>query len=367
MIKKSNNAPILDEPSSQNFFNQIMELWINPEIEKRRKSGTINENFTFDRCLIRMPKNKPMIVEFNDEVGWIAIVRKDHESSFKKNDPVHIFQINEILDVKPPLVDEKRVAFVFLHIVKGEWCIFFDFSPNHEDWKESNRWDLGKSIATSLQESLEEKTILVTTAANNLLNKIGLWSAPALISYPLSKIIKQLSENDTEGAIKTLREFCTPSLLEKLSTDWFDIEIFRKRKQIIQDALKGHRQGLYTLTIPSLLPHIEGLITDWIITKLPKEQIPWKQNSKTKKFHELVIGKTTPKTYSIIVNSAINFILKGPVLSTFKNWVDDINSEFPNRHVVEHGKYDESLFTELNSIKLFLLIDTIHHIVAENK
>jgi len=31
---------------------------------------------------------------------------------------------------------------------------------------------------------------------------------------------------------------------------------------------------------------------------------------------------------------------------------------------VEHGKYDDSLFTEENSIKLFLLIDTIYHIVS---
>jgi hypothetical protein len=70
--------------------------------------------------------------------------------------------------------------------------------------------------------------------------------------------------------------------------------------------------------------------------------------------------------YRRIVESAIDFILGGPVLATFRKWGDQINQAFPNRHVVEHGKYDESLYTEINSVKLFLLLDTLYQIISHH-
>ena len=59
----------------------------------------------------------------------------------------------------------------------------------------------------------------------------------------------------------------------------------------------------------------------------------------------------------------MDFILEGPVLKTFKRWNDQIDDAFPNRHVIEHGRYDESLYTEENSTKQFLLLDTVYHIM----
>lgn len=367
MIKKKKEIPLLDNSGSQNLFNQIMKLWIKPELEKRHNDNSIDKNFKFDRCLIKFPKNEAVIVNFNEEVGWMAIIRKDHDASFNKGDPVRIHQINEIIEVKPPTVNDKRVGFVFLHIVDGEWRIFFDFTPNHENLENTNEnWELGKEIAKSYQNYLEEQTILVSRAANKLLQTIGLWAAPALISYPLSKIIQQLSKNEKENAVKTLIDFCTIDFLEKLSQKWFENIHFTERKKILEQAIVGHKQGLYTLTIPALLPLIEGIITDWAISKVPEKDIPWRQESKTKKFQNIVLDKPSKITYNVIVNSAINFIINGPVLSSFKRWLDDIQIAFPNRHVVEHGKFNEAMFSEENSIKLFLLVDTIFHIISEN-
>ena len=289
-----------------------MKLWVNPELEKRKKSGKINDLFVLNKILIKFPQNKPPVVQFNDECWLTAYIRKDSNSSFQKYDPIYIYHVGEILDVLPPKIDDKQVAFIFLHIVKKQWRIFCDFSPSYKDCSESeDTWKLGKLIANSLQESLEEQTIMVTSAANKLLNKVGLWAAPALISYPLSKIIKQLSENNETGAIKTLEEFCTFTFLEKLSIEWFDSTVFAKRKKSIQQSLDAHKRQSYALTIPTLLPHIEGIITDWIFTRLSKDQIPWRQESKIKKFQDLILENPTPETYNIIVSSAINFILHG--------------------------------------------------------
>ena len=358
---------MLDESGSLNLFNQIKQIWIDPELEKRKQAGKIKNGFTIDRVLIKMPQNKPPVVQFNEECGWLAYVQKDHNSSFQKNDPVYIFQVKKIIDVEHPKIDDKPVAFIFLHMVKETWRIFFDLSPSREKSNKFKKyWSMGKIIADSLQERIEEKTILVTPAVNNLLAEVGLWSSPALIPYPLSKIIKQLSEKDKIGAIKTLEEVCNSTFIEELVLNWFDNQVFIDRKKAIQDVLVGHKKKLYTLTIPALLPQIEGIVTDWLVLKSPKKEIPWKQESKTKKFQDLAKRGITPTTYDIIVNSTINFILNGPVLETFETWDKEINKVFANRHVVGHGKYDDSLFTKTNSIKLFLLLDALYYIISEN-
>lgn len=67
-----------------------------------------------------------------------------------------------------------------------------------------------------------------------------------------------------------------------------------------------------------------------------------------------------------VVESTIDFILTGPPFRTFDNWSVKWNDLFPNRHVVEHGRYDDSIFTEENSIKVFLLLDTIHYVISRS-
>lgn len=231
--------------------------------------------------------------------------------------------------------------------------------------EEKEAWHFGKAIAKSLQTILVEKTIHIHDDMQVQLQKIGLWAVPALLPYPISRIAKQLKKGDTEGARRTLLSYCTPKYIEELSSKWWTIEQIEIRKNLIQEAINAHRDGKYGLSIHALLPQIEGIVTDWVYTKLPEKEIPWRQESKTKKFRDLVLERPlTTFTYRRIVESTIDFIISGPVLGTFRRWVQQIDQAFPNRHVVQHGKYDETLFTEENSAKLFLLIDTLYHIIS---
>jgi hypothetical protein len=60
-----------------------------------------------------------------------------------------------------------------------------------------------------------------------------------------------------------------------------------------------------------------------------------------------------------VAETVINCILKGPVLKTFEKWTDAVDVAFPGRHVVDHGRYDPGFINEENSIKVFLLMDTL--------
>jgi hypothetical protein len=268
----------------------------------------------------------------------------------------------------PPLYDEKPVAFVyFVRDSDNNFEIFFDFSPNLPR-NVTEKADLGnervcEGIAKFMQKKLIEEAIRVQESFQTQLQKIGLWTAPALLPYPLSKIVVQLEKDDIDGAKSTLLGHCTPEFLEKLSNKWWNTKELEIRRPLIEAAIVAHRECKYVLSIPALLPQVEGIVSDWAYSQKP-ENFPWRIDSKTKKFRDIILKKPTPFSYNRIVNSTINFILGGPVLKNFKRWVDEIEKAFPNRHVVEHGRYDPSLFTEENSVKLLLLMDTLYFIIS---
>lgn len=364
---------MINDEGAKNLFEQILKLWIEPEIENRKKENKLPSEFKLDQCLIRFPKSSPPIVQFNQEGGLIAKVKVRDPQRIKKGDTVFFHEIERIETVEPPTFNGEKVAFIYLKWTGKSYQIIFDFSPNiPEVFIPDNLKEIISSadfIAKSLQGILIEKVIIIHDKYQKLLEKIGLWAAPALLPYPLSLILEYLQKNDLEAAIKLLIEHCNPEFIEKLTLKWWEVKEFENRKSLIQDALFAHNERRYQLSIHALLPQVEGIITDWISTQLPEDQIPWRQESKTKKFRDLILDNSNYSyAFDRILESVVDFILGGPVLGTFKKWVDDIDKAFPNRHVVEHGKYDEDLFVEENSIKLFLLLDTVYHIIiSKNK
>jgi hypothetical protein len=360
---------MLSPEGAKNFFNQIMQLWVNPEVARRKQEGTLPDGFLINKCLITFPKGKPPMVKFNDEVQWVAQIKTAPGTSFQKGQAVYIHEVQYIKMVKPPTYDEKPVAFVyFVRDTSNNFRIFFDFAPNYPEESfqktEGRNEFVCEEIAKFMQTRLVEEAIRIQESFQTQLQKIGLWTAPALLPYPLSRIVVQLEKNDIDGAKSTLLSHCTSEFLEKLSSKWWTVKELEVRKPLIEAAMVAHREGKYVLSIPALLPQVEGIVTDWVYSQKP-ENFPWRIDSKTKKFRDIILKKPTPFSYDRIVNSTINFILGGPVLKSFKRWVDDIEKAFPNRHVIEHGKYDPSLFTEENSVKLLLLIDTLYFIISE--
>lgn len=365
---------MIDDETGRNILNEAFKLWIKPELIRRAKMGVLPSDFKMSKCLIKFPKGQLPIIEFNDEIKltlWIQFA--PGTTSIKKGDPILLHEIQRIAAVDLPEVNGKRVAFLYIHNLGSAFQLIFDFSPNtpeeliSKEEREKGCFDLSVIMGESLQASLVEKTVQIHDLNQLQLQKIGLWAAPAIMPYPLSKIIKQLEDGDSQGALNTLLEYCTPQFVEKISSKWWTVDQFETRRPLIQDALNAHKERRYGLSIHALLPQIEGIITDWVFTKLPESEIPWKQESKTRKFKELILEEPVNGfVYKRITESAIDFILEGPVLKTFKRWIEEIDKAFPNRHVVEHGKCDISLLTEESSIKLILLIDTLYHIISAN-
>ncbi|MHB8119064.1 MAG: hypothetical protein ACYDHX_10115 [Methanothrix sp.] len=310
-------------------------------------------------------------MEFNDEVKWLAKVKMEPGLTLASGRPVFLHEIQEISSVSLPEVNGERVAFAYIFWNGHAYGLVFDFKPNldegiiNERQREKGDLSLNKAIAKSLQAILVEKAIHVHDSHQEQLRKIGLWASPALLPYPLSKIIKQLEENDIIDARNTLAEYCDSQFIEGLSLKWWALGQFNLRKKLIMDAIGAHKMGKYGLSIYAIIPHVEGIVTDWIYEKLPDdEKLPFRTESRIKKFRDLGISRNMTNTFADrrIGESMIEFILES-VLKGFE-WIGPIEESIPSRHVLEHGRYEESLLTEESSIKLFLLLDTIYYIIS---
>jgi hypothetical protein len=233
-------------------------------------------------------------------------------------------------------------------------------SPADKEW----RW--GETIANLLQAHLMEKAIKVYDSAQSLLSKIGLWAIPKLLPFPLLHIIDRLEKDDVAGANQILTNHCDNLFLENLSKDWWGVEAFNIRRALIQETLQAHQLNLFHLSIHTLLPHVEGIITDWLYSLEKSIEVPWREVSKAKKFRDIVLGdEVTMFTYRRLVESSSAFIIDS-VMDDFKKWNDALDSSLPNRHATAHGKYEPAIYTKENSIKLFLLLDTIAQIMIAN-
>lgn len=358
----------MDDTAKQNFFDQMHRLWIEPEIQKRTAEGTLPPDFKIYRALMLLPKDRPPIVSFNDEIGWTAKAVPAEGKEFIPNQPAYLHDIDRIESVEPPTVDGKRVAFVFLYWAGHQYATVMDFSPN---WPESSdeskeeTWVLGTVIAEYLQDLLKEKTIRFYEQNHPQLAQIGLWAAPALLPYPISDITNRISQGDLTGARQLLVAHCTPRFLRTMMDEWWDTTPFSDRKKLLDDAYYSHTEGRYGVCIYALVPQVEGIVADWVSANLPTGTVmPFRQDSRMQRLSDIIANsKQLLYTDRKILDYLIGFVLQGPVLKVFAQWTDPIDPTFPSRHAVSHGRYDEAFLTEEYSIKLLLLLDTVHHVM----
>lgn len=353
-------------------YDQIYKNWIKPELDKRKLENLIENDFKFTKCLITFPEKSKTIVKFNSEIDLIfkieAIVKEDKE----KGDPIYNDEVNDIVDVVLPTINDQRIPFIYLQFngsfSKGAlYDILFDFSPNH-NLSESNQEKSSEIARNSLvklfRRELRERTIKYILNFKDLLIQNGFWVIPALLPSPLNRIITAIKENDSLKVRKIFIDHCSEDFLKHLIGDWWELKEFGDRKEVIEEAFLCHNNKRFITSISTLLPHLEGIITEFGYSV--SDEIPWRQTSKTKKVRD-ILSKISLSTYEFqsVLYFTFSFLIDGPMLDTFRDWSQKVNVDFPNRHVVGHGKFIKELYTHENSIKIFLLLDTIYWIIKE--
>jgi hypothetical protein len=341
---------MLDEAGSQNFFNHTHDLFIRPELDTRKLENRLTDDFRIRECLIRLPQNKPPIVEFNNEFGWdLENPELAPGITLEPGKPFYLHELVSVGKVLPSVVDDKRVAFVYIFWTGFGFSIVFDYQPTSPDFDpEKDDFGLGEAIALHLRLNVIEMAVKGAKAVQPQLRQIGLWPVTALLPYPISKIVERVGTGNLEDARALLVEYCTPDFIEqKLVGTWHPIGVFQERMQVFHEALFNHRNKKFHSAIYTLVPQVEGVITDWLYQTMNPDEVHWKPESKIKQFWaEMDTVPQLEYMWREVLESVSEFLLDGPPLKIFRKWLDAIDVSFPGRHPVAHGRYADDIFIE---------------------
>jgi hypothetical protein len=137
--------------------------------------------------------------------------------------------------------------------------------------------------------------------------------------------------------------------LRKVVAGWGDEPEFKLRRPIIMDALTDHAFGRYRVSIPTLLPVIEGVVAAvFQPTKAdalnPGRAMKNATQDERVAFHGVLVDAMVHTLTSMWANT--NFLTANPRAQTL------------NRHLILHGR-SVGYGREVNSLKVFLALDQV--------
>lgn len=162
----------LDNGGAQNLFNHILELWINPEIKRRKEKGIIDEKFAlYGAQVILNPKINKTEIRLNKEVKAQLVGVAKRAIKVDESAPLEDM-IKEIRNIRLTDHDDPDVGHVTMLQFQGNWNIYFDFRYYKSKIKEI--FEAGKEFFDIAKYSLERKKN--RTFVDNLYSAIELFA-----------------------------------------------------------------------------------------------------------------------------------------------------------------------------------------------
>ncbi len=278
-----------------------------------------------------------------------------------------------------------------LQINSTEWLKAIEISSSvFESIKSLNVWsDTYSKQISSMTESLSlvGRRIVADFAAMNLsafnLSSLGIfddlakllefhkdsaeafksagWTiAPSMNNEIKEKVVLLHQQNKTRYVSQAILGYYHKNNFEKLKntvTTWENNPLFSSRMHIFKAALEAHCNGNYTLSVPALLPQIEGILNEYVKVNNLTAKL-----GKIEKVYNAVIGDLDehPLSSWAIANTLLYQFQTNTF--TFTNFEVEFkkssNNRKTTRHTVLHGiatNYDKPV----NSLKAFALLDAL--------
>lgn len=190
----SNNQ--LDKEGSENFVNSLFKNWINPEIQNRKNAGKLPKDFVLRNVQLVMYANgTENEIRLNEEVKVHLVVRKKKGLSFKKNDPVRVRDIEEIIDARPSGTDDPNAAHIILVYFQGYWHVRWNLRYNTKMCNE--RFEAAQDYLDLAKVSMDKKRW--RPFADNLFTCTELLAQVELLSMPIIKFVKKQTHRYTSS------------------------------------------------------------------------------------------------------------------------------------------------------------------------
>ncbi len=122
----------LPEKLNENLLNHTLELFVQPEIKRRKEANTLPESFILKRAQIIFYSDgkRKNEVRLNSEVKAIADMKLKSGISKKKGEPIYENEVEGIKELRLTDEDDPDCGHITLIEIFNKWIISFDFRYN---------------------------------------------------------------------------------------------------------------------------------------------------------------------------------------------------------------------------------------------
>ncbi len=199
----------------------------------------------------------------------------------------------------------------------------------------------------------------LTSSMDSTLRRYHWWYLPVMPRVLVAEIAEMAEQGGGRSVTARICQYYRANrcrALRELIASWDDVPYFARRKAIFRACLRAHSRREYALSIPALLPHIEGVALEFFLDLgIVKMNMDWPQFIET-------LGPPQSKSQSVMTDSFADALL-GTFYSFYRP-SQEYNGTLPNRHAIAHGrllKYS----SEANSLRSFLVLGTLHYFLHE--
>ena len=183
------------------------------------------------------------------------------------------------------------------------------------------------------------------------LMKMGWWFPPSMPLNYFWEVGRLAHEGDRLGVRHALLSLGRHREMFAYVESWMDCDSFRDRRRFIMDGLRDHRRGRFRVSIPTLLPLLEGIAIEELAPGAehgPKDHI---KNAVA--LYKSAEGEALVEAVTILwARTGFGQIAR--------------NSRELNRHVILHGR-STGYGTEVNSAKVLFAFDLLHSLVETKR
>lgn len=183
-----------DEEIKQRIFQQVMDIWVNPEVERRRIKET---SITKIQIIFSLEEGNK--IRLNEEVK--AIITGKATRDIKKGELVYETDINQIENIQLTKEDS-NCGHITLLLFNDNWIIGFDARYNKEVIKK--HIDASKEFYESAKENLEKNRL--RPFYENSFAVAELSAKGILLTLPDKKILEGKNHKDRLNKFKNWAE-----------------------------------------------------------------------------------------------------------------------------------------------------------------
>jgi hypothetical protein len=348
-----------------NLINHIWELYIIPELNKRKELAQ-SPPIPLSKVMVLFTQtgNMPIVI-FNNEYGLKARVIKRRGIGFNAGDLVGLNQIVDIEYVEPPKENGIPKAFIIINFDGAQISLFADFRPNNlgftmDDWRDEGEWLADAYVEKILAKQFGHLAIVIPEVTT-----MGIPFTIGLRPDKMRLLIDAVRDGTKQEKIDVAVENICRDEMESIIESWMNLVEFSDRFPLLKETLIAWKNKLYGAVVVLLMSQIEGILTELLVKNkkgLNKigQAVEWKV--RLKEFNNLMISCGIGPMRRRMLRGVVYFLDKSTLYDGF-SW--NSTTGRVNRHACLHGK-DCSYNTPANAIRMILLFDAIHWILYTN-